>query len=110
EFRFQVFSKEVRQPLQDGNILFVPVSKSAFSKSLINCSAIITGAGFETPAEALYLGKKLMVIPIRGQYEQLCNAAALQKMGVTVLDAPGPDFAAVFQQWMDQKRRPAYFP
>jgi uncharacterized protein (TIGR00661 family) len=110
DFRFQVFSKEVKQPVQKGNILFIPVSKSAFSKSLINCSAIITGAGFETPAEALYLGKKLMVIPIRGQYEQLCNAAALQKMGVTVVEAPGPDFATVFYQWMDQKKKSAYFP
>ena len=49
EFRWQVFSKEVRQPVQDGNILFIPVGKAAFNKSLINCSAILTGAGFETP-------------------------------------------------------------
>jgi len=67
DFRFQVFSKEVDQPVQAGNILFLPVGKSAFDRSLINCKAIITGAGFETPAEALYLGKKLLVIPIRGQ-------------------------------------------
>src|SRR3984957_14641501 len=87
EFRWQVFSKEVRQPVQAGNILFIPVSRASFNKSLINCSAILTGAGFETPAEALYLGKKLMVIPIRGQYEQRCNAAALNRMGVPVLDA-----------------------
>ena len=46
EFRWQVFSKEVKQPVQDGNILFIPVSKGAFNKSLINCSAILTGAGF----------------------------------------------------------------
>jgi hypothetical protein len=41
-------------------------------------------AGFEGPSEALYLKKKLLVIPISGQYEQACNAAALQKMGVPV--------------------------
>jgi hypothetical protein len=29
--------------------------------------------------------KKLMVIPMKGQYEQQCNAAALSKMGVPVL-------------------------
>src|SRR5207244_668272 len=84
DHHFQVFSKEVRQPVRKGNITFIPVSKAAFNKSLISCKAIITGAGFETPAEALYLGKKLLVIPIRGQYEQFCNAAALQKMGVPV--------------------------
>jgi uncharacterized protein (TIGR00661 family) len=110
EFRFQVFSKEVKQPTQDGNILFLPVSRNAFNKSLITCKAILTGAGFETPAEALFLGKKLMVIPIRGQYEQSCNAAALEKMGVPVLRTLDAGFAAMFRPWMDQKRKPCLHP
>ncbi|HTQ29487.1 MAG TPA: glycosyltransferase family protein [Puia sp.] len=103
--RFQVFSKEVSKPVQDGNILFIPVSKSAFNKSLINCRGIITGAGFETPAEALYLGKKLMVIPIKGQYEQYCNAAALEKLGVLKLDSLEPGFEAIFNNWMEQRKK-----
>jgi uncharacterized protein (TIGR00661 family) len=110
EFRFHVFSKEVKQPVQDGNILFIPVSKSGFNKSLITCKAIVTGAGFETPAEALYLNKKLMVIPIRGQYEQFCNAAALERMGVPVLKALDTRFAGIFRSWMDQKRKPCLHP
>ena len=109
DFRFQVFSKEVKQPVLDGNILFIPVGRNAFNKSLINCKAIITGAGFETPAEALYLGKKLLVIPIRGQYEQLCNAAALQKMGVPVLKALDVHFAPVFQSLMEQRKKPSLY-
>jgi len=104
EFRFQVFSKEVNQPTQSGNIFFIPVDKEAFNKSMINCKAIITGAGFETPAEALYLGKKLMVIPIRGQYEQLCNAAALENLGVTSLNKLDDHFMAVFQHWINNKK------
>jgi uncharacterized protein (TIGR00661 family) len=103
---FQVFSKEVKQPLQQGNILFIPVGKHAFNRSLITCKAIITGAGFETPAEAMYLGKKLLVIPIRGQYEQFCNAAALEKMGVPVLKGLDGEFAAIFQSMMQQKKKP----
>jgi len=105
DFRFQVFSKEVKQPVQDGNILFIPVNKSAFNKSLVSCTAIITGAGFETPAEALYLGKKLLVIPIRGQYEQFCNAAALAKMGVPVLKNLDATFEPAFRQLMERKRK-----
>ncbi|HEV2354207.1 MAG TPA: glycosyltransferase family protein [Puia sp.] len=105
-WRWQVFSKEVARPVEDGNILFLPVSKGAFNKSLISCSAILTGAGFETPAEALYLGKKLMVMPIRGQYEQSCNAAALAKMGIPVLDALDAGFGQVFGAWMAQRKRP----
>src|ERR1700754_4562726 len=41
DFQFQVFSKEVRTPVQDGNILFLPIGKTAFNKSLISCQAII---------------------------------------------------------------------
>jgi uncharacterized protein (TIGR00661 family) len=107
DFRFQVFSKEIRQPIQRGNILYIPVGKAAFDKSLITCKGVITGAGFETPAEALYLGKKLLTIPIHGQYEQFCNAAALKKMGVTVLPALNSDFAPTFHSWMGQNRRPS---
>ncbi|HEY4109961.1 glycosyltransferase family protein [Puia sp.] len=106
DFNFQVFSKEVKKPTQDGNILFLPVGKHAFNKSLITCKGILTGAGFETPAEALYLGKKLMVIPIRGQYEQFCNAAALGKMGVPVLKALDAGFPAAFRPWIEQRRKP----
>jgi len=105
DYTFQVFSKEVKQPVQQGNILFIPVSKHAFNRSLITCKAIITGAGFETPAEAMYLGKKLLVIPIRGQYEQFCNAAALEKLGVPVLKGLDGEFSVIFQQMMQQKRK-----
>ena len=106
EFRFQVFSREVRRPVMNGNIEFIPVNKGAFNRSLVNCKAILTGAGFETPAEALYLGKKLMVIPIRGQYEQSCNAAALERMGVPVLSALDDRFEGIFRPWMERRKKP----
>ena len=47
---------------------------------------MLCGAGFELPAEALFLNKKLMVIPMMGQYEQLCNGESLKKIGVVILD------------------------
>ena len=46
---------------------------------------MLCGAGFETPAEALFLNKKLLVIPMKTQFEQKCNAQALKEMGVTVV-------------------------
>ncbi len=98
-YRFQVFSKEVTQVVEDKNFTFIPVGKKAFDESLVHCSAIICGAGFETPAEALYLRKKMMVMPIKGQYEQKCNAAALEKLGVTTLPELPDHFSAVFERW-----------
>ncbi|MEI9912096.1 MAG: glycosyltransferase family protein [Bacteroidota bacterium] len=103
DLRFQVFSKEIKHPATKSNITFLPVNKFLFNQSLIHCTGIITGAGFETPAEALHLGKKVMAIPVRGQYEQLCNAAALQQMDVVCLKKPGENFAFELYQWLEAK-------
>jgi uncharacterized protein (TIGR00661 family) len=105
DFQFEVFSKEVRQSRKEGNLLFVPVNKDEFNKSLINCHGIITNSGFETPAEALYLRKKLMVIPIKGQYEQLCNASALEEMGVKTISALNHQFSTFFADWINQPNK-----
>lgn len=98
---FQIFSNEVSVEQIDSNITVLPIRKNIFEQSLITCRGIITGGGFETPAEALYLGKKLMVIPIVGQYEQQCNAAALKKdFNVTAIDNIDKFFFNVFQRWL----------
>jgi uncharacterized protein (TIGR00661 family) len=99
-FRFEIFSKETRQTVKQGNITLMPVSGQLFNESMINSYGVITGAGFETPAEVLHLGKKLMVIPIRGQYEQLCNAAALERLGVKVIDRLDEQFSRHFLNWI----------
>lgn len=101
-FHFHVFSKQAERSFTKGNISFIPVNNRLFTESMISSSGVITGAGFETPAEALQLQKKLMVIPIRGQYEQLCNAAALQRMGVKVLDRIDASFVVEFDKWMQE--------
>ena len=62
----------------------------------------MTGGGFETPAEALYLCKKLLTIPIDGQYEQQCNAAALKNSGVTRISRLNDKTKDVFYEWITQ--------
>jgi uncharacterized protein (TIGR00661 family) len=74
-----------------------------FNKSLLTCHGLITGGGFETPSEALYLGKRLMSIPIKDHYEQQCNAAAMKKMGVTVLEEIDNNFENHVEKWYLQK-------
>lgn len=83
--QWQVFSKHNKKPFDKKNISFVPLNNEAFIKSMAGSKGVLCGAGFETPAEALYLKKKLLVVPMKGQYEQQCNAAALKEMGVPVI-------------------------
>ncbi|MCF8245007.1 MAG: hypothetical protein K9J37_11485 [Saprospiraceae bacterium] len=82
---WEVFSKHTKKAYQAGNVAVQPVCNEAFLQSLASATGVLCGAGFETPAEALFMGKKLMVVPMRGQYEQQCNAAALKAMGVPVI-------------------------
>ena len=83
--QWQVFSKYNKCSFTERNVSISPINNEAFITSMANADGVLCGAGFETPAEALYMGKKLMVIPMKNQYEQHCNAAALKLMGVPVI-------------------------
>lgn len=79
---FVVYSKVAKEPYAWNNCTVKPLSNETFTTDIINCSGVITAAGFQTISEALYLGKKLLVIPIKKQSEQISNAKILSKMGV----------------------------
>lgn len=83
--KWHIFSKDTTNLIFKKNVTVYPVNDFDFIKSMASSNGVICGAGFETPSEALYLGKKLMVIPMKNQYEQKCNALALKEMGVPVL-------------------------
>lgn len=105
EFKFEVFSGKIKEPIKRGNIQFFPVNQSLFNHSLITCKGIITGSGFETPAEALYMGKKIMVCPMKGQYEQHCNAAALNSFGIPIIEEWNNEFCQLFSKWMESSNQ-----
>jgi uncharacterized protein (TIGR00661 family) len=85
EKQWQVFSKHTKKQYQSDNVSIFPVNNEAFTYSLANCEGILCGAGFEAPAEAMYLGKKVLVIPMSNQFEQHCNAEGAQQLGAKVL-------------------------
>jgi uncharacterized protein (TIGR00661 family) len=85
EQRWEVFAKHSRETESHGNITIHPISNKAFLESMASSSGVFCAAGFGTTTEALFLRKKLCVIPMKGQFEQQCNAVALAEMGITVL-------------------------
>ena len=82
--RWHLFSKNVLQREDRGHVVLHPVDDELFVRYLVTSHCVLTAAGFSTTTEALYLGKKLMVIPQRGQYEQRCNAHSLSQLGISV--------------------------
>ncbi|TYP91939.1 hypothetical protein LX73_2182 [Fodinibius salinus] len=84
---WHIFSPSCKSEYQSGNCWIYPISNQRFLDSFASCRGVICNAGFETCAEAMFLGKKLLAVPIRNQYEQACNAAALQQLGVTIINS-----------------------
>ncbi len=100
EVRWQIFSKHNKKAFQKDHISIEPIAGEKFIESMATAKGVLCGAGFETPAEALFLGKKLMVIPMKNQYEQHLNAAALQEMGVSVLKNLKPKHDRQLLDWL----------
>ena len=105
KFNFEVFTKEVTQVTEYKNLTLLPIDNKTFTNSLIQCHGIITAGGFEKPAEALYLKKKLLSIPILNHFEQECNGAAMQKLGVTVIKKIDKNFNQVFTEWVQAENK-----
>ena len=98
--KWQVFSKHAEKKYAEHNISVFPISNHDFMVSLAGADGILCGAGFETPAEALFLGKKLMVIPMKQQVEQQCNAAALKDMGIPVIKSLKSKYKINISDWL----------
>lgn len=82
---WEIFSKHNTSSYSEKNITIKPIHGKQFLESLASSKGLISNAGFGATSEALFLGKKLMVIPMKNQYEQQCNAAMLKSMGVGVM-------------------------
>ena len=63
------------------NVTLKPFSENGFKKDLIENKYLITNAGFQLPAEALFIGKKILCKPLEGQPEQEHNAKILKDLG-----------------------------
>jgi uncharacterized protein (TIGR00661 family) len=80
----------------DGNLTFRPRSNEGFVEDLRTSRGVIAGGGFSLLSEAVYLGKPMLAIPLRGQFEQLMNARYLERegYGVCAEDADGQAVAS----------------
>lgn len=102
EIKWEIFSKHCTVPFIEKNIRVLPIDNEDFNYSLSNCTGLLTGGGFEGPAEALFLRKKLLVVPMKFQYEQQCNAYALKQFGIPVIWGSNPDWLPIIRKWVQE--------
>lgn len=82
EHNFVCFHPELAKSYDEGNIKWRQTSKLDFHHALHLANGVIANAGFELSSECLQLGKKLLIKPLSGQFEQLSNALTLRQLGL----------------------------
>lgn len=103
EICFKIFSKFTKHRYTAKNCEIYPVGSENWTSDFAQSAGVIIGAGFEGPSEALFLGKRLMVIPMKNQYEQHCNAQALHELGVKVINKVDDNFISKIDVWLNSK-------
>jgi len=71
-------------PVDYKNCIFKKRSTEGFLNDLAGARGVIASAGFSLISECLYLKKKMLLQPVRGQYEQVINAHYMQKLGLGI--------------------------
>ena len=77
--RFFIYH-QLPQPADEGHLHLRTYCREGFLRDLAESTGVITNAGFELVSEALHLGKKVLVKPLAGQFEQTSNAKALTEL------------------------------
>lgn len=102
--KWEVFSKKTKYPYSPSDHIAIhPISEASFLESFACARGVLFGAGFSATSEALYLGKRLMAVPMPNQYEQVCNAVALEQLGVTINQQLTKDFSYKILNWLQKE-------
>lgn len=80
EVNFVCFHPDVAQDYDQDNVQWRRPSKKGFHDALRDSVGVIANGGFELASESLQLGKKLLIKPLQGQFEQLSNAKTLEAL------------------------------
>ncbi len=69
---------------KDTNLTFHQLNDRKFIALMASCHGYLTTAGFESVCEAMYMGKPTLMVPVKGHYEQSCNATDASNAGAGI--------------------------
>ena len=68
----------------DDTLTIYPISQRPFVEGLAAARGLITTAGFESVAEAMYLNTPVQAVPVQSHYEHRCNAYDTVRAGAGI--------------------------
>jgi uncharacterized protein (TIGR00661 family) len=98
----------------DETLTFHQLDDEKFLSLMARSMGVATTAGFESICEAMYLAKPVFMVPVKGHYEQYCNAYDACRAGAGIrgasfdlnpllryreMDAPSPE---PFRAWVER--------
>lgn len=92
------------EDIQDRNCLFKKRSTEGFLADLASARGVIASAGFSLISECMSLKKKMLLLPIAGQYEQTINAHYIRKLGLGISSEKLDE--AVISEFLDELDKP----
>lgn len=98
DYEFYIYAS-FPEAADEGHLHLRPLSRDGFQADLASCNGVISNAGFELASEAIQLGKKILVKPLKGQMEQASNALALDMLGLG-MEMHSLD-SVVLRRWLD---------
>jgi len=101
-WRFHVYGFD--QDTGHGNCVLKARSTEGFLRDMAGSRGVIASAGFSLVSECMALRKRMLLIPVAGQYEQLLNARAVERLGLGTWD---PHLSpAALSRFLDRLDRP----
>jgi len=97
-------SNGVNKSAKYKNCIFKKRSTEGFLTDLAAARGVIASAGFSLLSECMHLKKKMLLLPLAGQYEQIINAYYVQKLGLGI-SAEKLD-EAVLARFLDELDKP----
>lgn len=83
-WRFHVYGFD--QDAGQGNCVLKTRSTEGFLRDMAGSRGVIASAGFSLVSECMALRKRMLLVPVAGQYEQLLNARAVERLGLGTWD------------------------
>lgn len=75
------FTDKPQEGEVSSNLFFHKINGIRFLEMMQKCKGVISTAGFESVAEAMLLGKPVLMVPMKNHYEQTCNALDGERAG-----------------------------
>jgi len=81
ECRIYGLRRDLRAPVREGNLLYLPFSEQGFVDDLRTARGVVASGGFTLMGEAVYLRRPMLAEPVGKQFEQILNARYLESLG-----------------------------